>query len=143
MGAGGLLRDEEGNLIRGFKTRISASSHLDAELQALSLGLELVRQRDQRFWIELGDQEVVAMLIAEKYGSANTRHRVTEIRNKLKYMTLRISFIPKEGNKVAIWLAEQGSKESHRFDFNHNTASARTKAMVRMDQIGMPNFQFG
>lgn len=141
-GAGGILRDEGGNLIRGFKARISAFSQMDAELQAISLGLDLVRERGQSIWIEIGSPEPVALIRAEKFGAASFRHQVTEIRNKLKCLRHKISYIPCEGNKMASCLAQQGSKMNHRELFDQHTAAPLIKAMSRMDQLGLPNFQF-
>ncbi|KAG6423214.1 hypothetical protein SASPL_113603 [Salvia splendens] len=65
-GAGGILRDEDANLFRCFKTNISATSPLDAELQAISLGLDMAGERGQRIWLEVGRSEIVDLLRAKK-----------------------------------------------------------------------------
>lgn len=52
-GVGGTIRDSGSNLIRGFTAKVDVSSTLDADLQALSLGLDLARERGLRIWIEL------------------------------------------------------------------------------------------
>ncbi|KAG6383170.1 hypothetical protein SASPL_157086 [Salvia splendens] len=139
-GVGGILRDEEGNLVRGFKSNISAVSHLDAELQALSLGLDLVGGGGRKIWIEMGNLEAVALLKAEKHGAANLRHKISEIRNKLKSICYKISHIQKEGNKAANTLAHQRGKEGRYIIFDQHTAAPLVKAMIRMDQLGLPNF---
>lgn len=101
-----------------------------------------MRGDEQRIWVECGAAEVVALLRAEKYGSACTRHRVTEIHNKLRHLTVKISHTPKVGNKVANWLALQGRGENSLTEFDHITATSMVKAMSRMDQLGIPNFCF-
>ncbi|KAG6436930.1 hypothetical protein SASPL_101836 [Salvia splendens] len=54
-GAGGALRDEGGNLVYGFKTKVVARSRIDAILQAVCIGLNMVLGRGQQVWIEMGE----------------------------------------------------------------------------------------
>lgn len=48
-----------------------ASSGLEAELQALSLGLDLVGEHGKPTWIEMDTMEVVSMIQANKHVPAN------------------------------------------------------------------------
>ncbi|KAG6403020.1 hypothetical protein SASPL_135235 [Salvia splendens] len=139
-GVGGILRDEEGNLVRGFKSNISAVSHLDAELQALSLGLDLAGGGGRKIWIEMGNLEAVALLKAKRHGAANLRHKISEIRNNLKSICYKISHIQREGNKAAKTLEQQRGKEARYTILDQHTAAPLVKAMIRMDQLGLPNF---
>ena len=100
-GAGCIIRDKDGNMIRCFASKSNATSHLEAELQAIGLGLDMVGTGSQRIWIEMGNSEAVDILMAKKHGAATLRHQVSEIRNRIKYFCTKVSFIQQEGNKVA------------------------------------------
>lgn len=141
-GAGGIIRDSRSNIIRGFKTRVSASSALEADLQAIVLGLEIASGRGQRVWIELDSMGAASMLQANRHGPANLHHCITHIRNKMKQMEIKISHCSSVGNRAAVFLAQQGCKEVTQQEFDHVLAPAMVKALSRMDQINMPNFQF-
>ncbi|KAG6435609.1 hypothetical protein SASPL_100483 [Salvia splendens] len=141
-GAGGILRDEDGNLICGYKSYIMANSRKDAILQALCLGLNMAVGRGRHIWIEIGDQGTAETLLARKYGAAELRHRTTEVRNALKRLNVKITHTPREGNKIANQLAQQGGKLTQFELIDQHSASHLIKSMVRMEQLGLPNFQF-
>ncbi|XP_042028241.1 uncharacterized protein LOC121775255 [Salvia splendens] len=139
-GAGGVIRDKEGNIIQGTMARITATSTLDAELQALVIGVDAAREHDIRIWIEMDNKEVVTLLNAKRFGAAALRHLVTAIRNRIKQVEVRITHIRSQGNRVAEFLARHGSLERKGSMFNQGSAPARAKALARMDQLGMPSF---
>ena len=60
----------------------------------------------------------------------------------MKQKEIKISQCSKVGNRAVDLLAQQGSKEAMHQEFDHATAPAMIKALTRMDQINMPNFQF-
>ncbi|KAG6399695.1 hypothetical protein SASPL_141176 [Salvia splendens] len=141
-GAGGILRDEDGNLICGYKSNIMANSRKDAILQAVCLGLNMEVGRGRRIWIEIGDQGTAETLLARKYDAAELRHRTTEVRNVLKRLNVKITHTPREGNKIANQLAHQGGKLKQFELIDQHSAPHLIKSMVRMEQLGLPNFQF-
>ena len=62
--------------------------------------------------------------------------------NVLNLVGYKITQIPNEGNKVARTLAQQGCMTENIEVFNHDTAPRMILSMVRMDQLGLPNFRF-
>lgn len=140
-GVGGTIRDSNSNLIRGFTARVIALSILDAELQALSRGLDIAKERGSRIWIELESMEVVSMFQTDKYGPANLRYCITSIRNKMRQIESKITQCKGVGNRAAAHLARQGCSEDSQQVFEHNTAPSMVKALIRMDQLNLPNFQ--
>ncbi|KAG6411820.1 hypothetical protein SASPL_129904 [Salvia splendens] len=110
-GAGGILRNSKSDIVRGFVSKVTATSTLDAELQALSLGLDMVRGR----------------------GPKAPRNRAVD------FLCI---FCYNVGNRAADFAAKLGSSENDRQEFDQNTAPTMIKALVRMDQLSMPNFQF-
>ena len=84
----------------------------------MSTGLDMVGDREQRVWIEMSDPEIISLLCD------------------------KISHIPKKGNKVAICFAQQGCMEAELVILDQNTATPLVKALIRMDRLGLPNFQF-
>ncbi|KAG6387223.1 hypothetical protein SASPL_152410 [Salvia splendens] len=141
-GAGGIFRDASSNIVRGFFQKVTAASALDAELQALSLGLEMVAGRGRKVWVESDSKEVISLIQLNKHGPAHLRHQTTFIRNKLKEVVAKYSHCYNVGNKAAEYAAKLGSLENGQREFDRDIAPAMIKALVRMDQLNMPNFQF-
>ncbi|KAG6395030.1 hypothetical protein SASPL_145621 [Salvia splendens] len=156
-GAGGVIRSADGSLINGYMMKIAANSIIDAKLQALSIVLDIVKDQGRLAWIELGTKQangsegrlawielgtkqVVSLLSLKRFGAANLRHRVTDIRNKIRQMEAKFSHIPTQVNKVAVVLAQQGSKKENGSTFGQTSAPAIVTALIRMDQLGYPSF---
>ncbi|KAG6400368.1 hypothetical protein SASPL_137196 [Salvia splendens] len=141
-GAGGIFRDASSNIVRCFIRKVTAASALDAELQALSLSLEMVTGRGRKVWIESDSKEVISLIQLNKPGPAHLRHQTTFIQNKLKEVVAKYSHCYNVGNNAAEYAAKLGSPENGQQEFDRDTAPAMIKALVRMDQLNMPNFQF-
>ncbi|XP_041995716.1 uncharacterized protein LOC121745836 [Salvia splendens] len=138
--AGGVIKSAYGSLLNGYMMKIAANAIIDAELQALSIGLDIVKDQGRPTWIELGTKQVVSLLSLKRFGAANLRRRVTDIRNKIRQMEVKFSHIPTQGNKVAVVLAQQGSKRENGSTFGQTSAPAIVTALIRMDQLGYPSF---
>ncbi|KAG6430786.1 hypothetical protein SASPL_108859 [Salvia splendens] len=109
---GRIFRDASSNIVRGFIRKVTAASALDVELQALSLGLEMVTGRGRKVWIESDSKEVISLIQLNKPGSAHLRHQTTFIRNKLKEVVAKCSHCYNVGNKAAVYAAKLGSPEN-------------------------------
>ncbi|XP_042051359.1 uncharacterized protein LOC121796611 [Salvia splendens] len=141
-GAGGIFRDASSNFVRGFIRKVTATSALDAKLQALSLGLEMGTGRGRKVWIESDSKEVISLIQLNKPGSAHLRHQTTFIRNKLKEVVAKYSHCYNVGNKAAEYAVKLGSPENGQQEYDRDTTLTMIKELVRMDQLNMPNFQF-
>ncbi|KAG6430602.1 hypothetical protein SASPL_108672 [Salvia splendens] len=99
-------------------------------------------QHGDNIWMETDATAIVQMLGENEHGSAPARHILPRIRQKHSGLNVKISFIPREGNKPADYLAEQGKEEQELRIINPRAASDRLRAMVEMDGKGIPNFRF-
>ncbi|KAG6400005.1 hypothetical protein SASPL_141493 [Salvia splendens] len=133
-GARGVLRDDNGSLICGFKSNIVASSMTDAILQAMCIGLNMTMERGPSIWIETGDHSVVKLLTATQHGAAALRHRITEVRNRMKPINTKVSLISKEGNRVAQYLAQQGCSSAQYEVVEHFSAPHMVMSEVMVTQ---------
>lgn len=139
---GGLIRDYTGKLLSAFCTRFPGSSSFEAELLALLQGLILARSFSTCIWIELDAAAVVSLLSSEGFGPAKTRNTVAHIRLLLKDIQVRITHIHREDNRTADSLANRGCHSQSLEIFDEGSLPRNAAALVRMDQLGLPNFRF-
>ncbi|KAH6815523.1 hypothetical protein C2S51_020343 [Perilla frutescens var. frutescens] len=121
---------------------ISAASSFDAEFQALLHGLWLAVQYSDHVWIEIDAASVVSVLQSGRQGSAVTRHTLTSIRLLCRGRLVRFTHIHREGNRTADFLAGRGAQTSALTFFDDVSAPPYLLSLVRMDQLGYPNFRF-
>ena len=141
-GGGGIVRDQLGETVEAFCLPLAASSGFEAELKALLEGVEIAKRHGNNLWIET-DAEIMCLLLEKrKWGPAGTRHTMLKIYMELKGIHWRISYIRREGNKVADFLASKGKECRNLVRFEGNTIPAQVRAIARLDQLGMPSFRF-
>lgn len=141
-GGGGLVRGPAGDLLAGFMTPLCAVSSFDAEFQSLLHGLRLAIQYSSHIWVELDAASVVTVLTSGRQGSAITRHTLASIRLLCRGRHIRFSHIHREGNRAADFLAGRGAQTSALSFFDSTTADRYLLSLVRMEQLGYPNFRF-
>ncbi|KAH6812358.1 hypothetical protein C2S51_026120 [Perilla frutescens var. frutescens] len=141
-GGGGLVRDSASSLFAAFATPLTATSSYDAEFQALLYGLRLALQFSDLVWIELDIAVVVTVLSTGGHGSAHVRHTIRAIRLLCRDKLVRFSHFHREGNHAADYLAGRGAQSTVLTFFDTVTAPRYLLSLVRMDQLGFPNFRF-
>lgn len=140
-GGGGVIRNRQGRIPRGFADHFLASSGMEAKLKAVLRGLELAEGIGENIWIEVDAQEVVGMIEKGKWEAVEYRHVLTEIGNRFKGRQFRITHIPREGNRIVDYLAKQGGRQEQRFEFEQESAPAFVRALERMDKLNIPNIR--
>ncbi|XP_042012239.1 uncharacterized protein LOC121760668 [Salvia splendens] len=141
-GEGGLVRGSDGGLLPAFCTPIAASSSFEAELLALIRGLEMAMELSTHIWIELDSAALVSLLSSGQLGAADLRHHMALIRSMTSQRHVRFSHIYREGNRAADFLAGRGVQTPALTYYDPTSAPRYLKALVRMDQLGYPNFLF-
>lgn len=139
---GGILRNHLGETLEAFCTPVSASSGLEAELEALLEGILIAKRHGNKVWLESDAEVLCSVLKKGQFGPTGARHTMAKIRLELRDMHWRISYIRREGNKVADYLASLGRDSWALERFKGSAIPPRARALARLDQIGMPSFRF-
>lgn len=108
--AGGVIRDSQGNWIRGFYTNIGESSSFEAELWGLREGLRLCLNLNiQQVQVEIDSAAIVTLLQAEKRPNEALNTLMIDCNRLLQqFSSASVNHIFREGNSVADRLAELG-----------------------------------
>ncbi|XP_047978449.1 uncharacterized protein LOC125220332 [Salvia hispanica] len=141
-GEGGLVRGTDGGLLWAFCSPVDASSSFEAELMALIRGLEMAMEFSIHIWVELDSAALVTLLTSGRPGSADLRHHMALIRRMTSQRQVRFSHIYREGNRAVDFLAGRGVQTPTMVYYDSVSALQYLKALVRMDQLGYPNFRF-
>ncbi|KAH6764465.1 hypothetical protein C2S51_015714 [Perilla frutescens var. frutescens] len=139
---GGLLRDHHGELLTSYCLPLQASSRFEAELRSLLQGLLLLPQTASHVWIELDAAAVVTVITSGARGSGQLREVFSRLRLILRDRHVRVTHIHREGNRPADFLARLGHEVDDLHTFDVQTAPRPLASLVRMDQLGYPNFRF-
>ncbi|XP_042003906.1 uncharacterized protein LOC121752882 [Salvia splendens] len=140
-GGGGIVRDLAGKMLVAFATPLQAHSALEAELKAIHHGLILAKEFNHPIWLEVDCEQALNLLNGVSWGPPQVRHDVARLIVLKRQITLRASFIHREGNNVVDSLAKMGTEKT---DYQRMTASSAprlVRAMVRMEEMGMPNIR--
>ncbi|XP_042003876.1 uncharacterized protein LOC121752853 [Salvia splendens] len=141
-GGGGVIRDADGRLIFTFSDSFAALSSLEAEFKAFEQGIIAAVRFGNNIWMETDATSIVRIITSEEQVPAEIRHSIRRIKHLCKGLNIMVSYIAREGNKPADFLAERGLEEQGRSNFDHITAPARLKVMVEMEANRVPNFRF-
>ena len=140
-GGGGILRDHSGRLLVAFTTPLDAQSALEAELLAIHHGLTLAREFSQPLWVESDTAQAISLAKGLSWGPAHSRRAMAHLALHRRNGNFRITFTPREGNKAADFLAKMGLEIEEHTCFNAQTAPRMLRAIVRMEEIGIPNIR--
>lgn len=135
---GGIVRGRQGEFLTAFTTPLSANSPREAELITFLRGLELAREFGCHIWIESDASQVTALLNSTEMGPAQSRHTMARIILLRKDCTLKITLVPKEGNKVAAHLAAMSSPHDPFHRLNVRTIPRDLRALIKLEQQGVP-----
>ncbi|KAG6411749.1 hypothetical protein SASPL_129833 [Salvia splendens] len=135
-GGGGVIRDADGRLIFTFSDSFAALSSLEAEFKAFEQGIIAAVRFGNNIWMETDATSIVRIITSEEQVPAEIRHSIRRIKHLCKGLNIMVSYIAREGNKPADFLAERGLEEQGRSNFDHITAPARLKVMEIGDATG-------
>ncbi|XP_042016327.1 uncharacterized protein LOC121764358 [Salvia splendens] len=129
-------------LTEDFCAPIAASSSFETELLALIRGLEMAMELSTHIWIELGSAALVTLMSTGQLGAEDLRHHMALIRSMTSQRHVRFSHIYREGNRAADFLTGRGVQTPALTYYDPISAPRYLKSLVRMDQLGYPNFRF-
>ncbi|XP_042059515.1 uncharacterized protein LOC121804029 [Salvia splendens] len=138
---GGLVRDHAGNLLVAFATPVEAQSALEAELLAIHHGIILAMEFRRPNWIEVDADQAVKLLNGPSWGPASLCRVMARIATHKRQQVTRMTFIHREGNKAADWLAKMGLEGTSFQRMYTSTAPRLLKALVRLDARGVPHIR--
>ncbi|XP_042043067.1 uncharacterized protein LOC121791929 [Salvia splendens] len=138
---GGLIRDHSGRLLVAFALPLTAHSALEAELLAMHHGLIMAKEFVKPIWLEADAEQAIKLVEGKGWGHAHIRQAMVHIALHKPHLTLRTTFIHREGNKAADYLAKMGLELSSRQVWNAQAAPIGLKDIIRMEQMGIPNIR--
>ncbi|XP_042958003.1 uncharacterized protein LOC122293491 [Carya illinoinensis] len=125
-GAGGLLCDEQGNLIFAYSTKLGNSSSIAIEIKAILQGLKICQERRIKgVIVETDSLMVVQWFSSDKCGVWYLEEFWEEILRLMIEGGHSIQHVFREGNAPADFLAKHGAKGHDRVW--HNTSQLSTK----------------
>lgn len=141
-GGGGVLRNHLGDIVAAFAANVGADSGLEAEMAAILIGISLAKLHGDHIWLESDAELIVGWINSAQLGAGSARHTLAKIRAELRGISWKVSYIPREGNMAADFLANFGRGVSDTRIFNRGSVPARVKAFCSLDSLGMPSFRF-
>ncbi|CAL1409286.1 unnamed protein product [Linum trigynum] len=138
IGAGGVIRNSNGDWIKGFVCRIGAGSVIMAELWGILRGINLARRMGIEFLIIESDSRLALDLIQQPHDPTHLHASIlADIRRTLaQNWVVQLVHSYREGNRVADWL----SKHSLVYPFGMHELDDPPKAArakLREDVIGV------
>ncbi|XP_042045673.1 uncharacterized protein LOC121791928 [Salvia splendens] len=128
-------------MLVAFSTPLEAHSALEAELTAMILGLRLAKDLDLPIWIELDAEQAINLVNGAGWGPALARQAVAQLILLKRQLKFRATFIHREGNKAADFLARMGLRLDSGRQLDHNSAPRDLMDFVRLDRMGVPNIR--
>lgn len=114
----------------------------DAELQALFHGLQLAAQFGSPIWIEMDAVVIVSLFQSGQLDPWHIQHILVRIWALMDHRHIRVTYILREGNRPADYMARSGVLSHILYMFDIQSAPRYFLSLVRMDQLGYPNFGF-
>lgn len=140
-GGGGVIRDHTGRLLLAFTTPLDAHSALEAELLAMHHGLMIAKEFGRPIWIESDAAQAIKLIIGTCRGPAHVRRAMALMIIYKSQNSLRATFIHREGNTAADFLAKLGAEKEAPHRMTNAMAPRILKAIVRMEALGIPNIR--
>ncbi|KAF7813490.1 ribonuclease H [Senna tora] len=117
-GCGGLIRDQDGCWVRGFKKRIGITSPLTVELWGIFYGLSLAWNiQASRVEIESDSINIIKYLNKEASNELEDNHVMKKIKELIsRDWEISFSFIPSKLNRCVDYLAKESLSASWNLD---------------------------
>ncbi|XP_047961401.1 uncharacterized protein LOC125206151 [Salvia hispanica] len=135
---GGIIRDHYGQLLCAFSVPLLVASSLEASAKTVRIGLSEAKELGTQIWIETNDPRVASLVKTRSFGPADSRHEMARLFLLQKGCSTRITSIGSVLNKAAKCLAKLQCDPTEHCRFNSHTAPRIVKAIVRLEQMGVP-----
>lgn len=134
------LITNKGDLIRPHHVFIGNNSSMLAEVKALRCGLEYALQLSiSHLWIEMESLELIHILRGKSHCPWHIHYYIRYIRSLLSDITLYITHIFREGNKVADGLANEAIDKRDRKNYEALTEFPRyVYGVFLLDRASLP-----
>ena len=108
---------------------------------AIHHGMALARELAQPIWVESDAAQAISLAKGLSWGPAHVCRAMALLALHRRHGDYRISFIHREGNRAADLLAKMGLELEEFTRFNAQTAPRLLKAIVRLEEMGVPNIR--
>ncbi|KAI0498490.1 hypothetical protein KFK09_019378 [Dendrobium nobile] len=143
-GAGGIIRNNNGIVLATFATPIYCRSAIQAEINALILGLQVCSNLGFNFiWIEVDAALLIQIISNAIPGNPENYYRIRKLKLSLTKFHYHISHIFREANSCADWLAKYGCDSTSYEDLNINNLHPLLLGMILLDNSGLPYIRYG
>ncbi|XP_059292008.1 uncharacterized protein LOC132045445 [Lycium ferocissimum] len=142
-GIGGILRNEEGDLIMAFSISVDCESHNIAEALAAEHGIRWCMNHGfDNVQIELDSQIIVKMLLNKDTDNLKLKQIINNTNGFLKDATVQISHCYREANMVADFLAKMASTSRRRTLYlSQRDLPREVKGLIQLDKQQLPTFR--
>ncbi|KAL0912360.1 hypothetical protein M5K25_018326 [Dendrobium thyrsiflorum] len=141
LGFGGIIRDYQGNLVLGFAGPLQNADINFAIISAVLNGLKSCITLDLNCIIfEVDSTFSLHMLNSLDDITCNSSlfYILREVKNSLRFINFSFSFVHKEGNACANWLARWGWGSDHLSNFSGSNLPHALNGLLRLDKVGVP-----
>lgn len=110
-GGGSVIRNAQGELIRGYSANFGICSSFRAEIKAVAYGLDLAKSLGiQHLVIQMDNLACIQMISSQDYGGGACHHLLNRCRALINdgNWRIRLEHCYREGNKAADYLANHG-----------------------------------
>ncbi|XP_042045568.1 uncharacterized protein LOC121791808 [Salvia splendens] len=136
-GGGGVIRDFSGKMLVAFCIPFEAQSALEAELLAMIHGLNIAKEFGLPIWIESDAEQAIKLINGAGWGPALAREAMAHLILLKRQLKFRATFIHREGNKAADFLARMGLGRDRGQQMQQDSVPRELADLVRMDQMGL------
>ncbi|KAF5455100.1 hypothetical protein F2P56_024711 [Juglans regia] len=140
FGAGGIIRDDHGNLLHAFAFPLGVGSNNRVELLALLYGLKACKAlRIGYVDVEFDSLVVVSWWKQRRCGIWYLEDFWEENFGLLDSMVCSVCHVFREGNKATDWLAKHGSLGHHMEQHVIGEVPRLLRGLIRLDKLGIPS----
>ena len=137
--AGGILRDEEGRILKCFQTYLGETSVLYAELLGIWQGLKTCTDLSLRNVIIESDSQVAILLIQSK--NKNWHWKLSILLEKILQLCanlcVRLVHVYREGNAAADWLANEALRAEASIMYDPGEVPTKVRQIAYTDKWGL------
>ncbi|KAL0407591.1 UNVERIFIED_CONTAM: putative ribonuclease H protein [Sesamum latifolium] len=138
-GAGGIARNDKGEVIFAFYDFIREATNMYAEVYGLFKTLQVCQAENfNRIWIEVDAINLIRLIKEPTKGHWSLQHMLSHINLFLKRMEFRISHIYREGNKAADHLANLACSIKSTKVFRGDELHGHITGIIKCDSLEIP-----
>lgn len=136
---GGVIRDADGRILRGFKSYIGRASILYAELTGIWQGLKISKDMGLHNVMIKSDSKVALLLLSKDLPNWHWSlfNLILKILRLCNNRNIKLGHIFREGNQVADWFAKSALSTRESTIFDPGDCPIRVRQIAYGDKMGM------